>query len=700
LNCPSTNSPFRFGVVLWSAIFWALCLAPYGAAQAKRIALVIGNDQYRHVAPLEKAGNDALAMGRELQAAGFEVRQYRDLDFKAMVRAVTGMVGSISGGDEVVIFFAGHGVQTRGGAYLLPTDIEATNEAEVERTSYSLEDLSAALAQAKPAFSLVIIDACRDNPLRSKTSSERAIGASRGLNPVDPPKGQIVIYSAGRGQQALDRLGNNDKNPNGVFTREFIARMKRPGVRIQDLVDEVGEAVEKLARTVNHDQSPAIYNQARGSFYFFAPSVVINQPAPAAPPPPPTNTGFSVQQLEERFWDGTVIVGNDAAFQAYLKAYPQGRYADLAKAKLSPGATQGASPSSTPPLASGSAVRAQPRSENAPISAPTNDAKTVEPGWSRINGRYLGKGDEVFDEKTRLVWKRCAEGMKWTGEACEGTALRLGAGAAFVRAQNIAKEAGIGWRLPDREELITLVDKSAVSAKINSSVFPGTPAFFFWIANPSAQFFAIERTSALNFDNGFDALMANSSPMHVRLVRTYTGNATVSQNEIGPSARPDIQAGKWLGPLAKPSEVSESLDWIKINGRFLAKGDEVLDQSTKLIWKRCPEGMRWTGESCEGTVQRYGWSRAALRAQEISKAEGLPWTLPEADDLKALVERSAGPVKIDTKAFPGTPAYYFWSANPFPSAVIKTATAINFEDGIGSSFSDSSLMHVRLVRRQ
>jgi uncharacterized caspase-like protein len=506
-------------------VFLGLCITLAGAAHAKRIALVIGNDQYRHVAPLEKAGNDAVAMGRELQAAGFEVRQYRDLDFKAMVRAITGMVGSISGGDEVIIFFAGHGVQTRGGAYLLPTDIEATNEAEVERTSYSLEDLSAALSQAKPAFSLVIIDACRDNPLRSKTSSERAIGASRGLNPVDPPKGQIVIYSAGRGQQALDRLGNNDKNPNGVFTREFVARMKRPGVRIQDLVDEVSEAVEKLARTVNHDQTPAIYNQARGSFYFFAPNVVISQPTPAAAPPQTTHTAMSAQQLEEKFWDATVLVGNEAAFQAYLKSYPQGRYADLANARITPVAVQGAAPASSATAATSNTSKAMPRSENSLSGVPTIELNPVDPGWSRINGRFLTKGDEVFDEKTRLVWKRCAEGMRWSGRACEGVALRLGWSTALAKSQEIARAEGINWRLPERDELMSLVDRSVSSAKLDPSAFPATPAFFFWTTTQlwpgSAVSIAI---TAVNFENGYDGQMATSSPMHIRLVRTYTGN--------------------------------------------------------------------------------------------------------------------------------------------------------------------------------
>ena len=78
----------------------------------------------------------------------------------------------------------------------------------------------------------------------------------------------MVVYSASRGQQALDRLGENDPNPNGVFTREFIARMKKPGIKIEDLMKEVQDSVETLAKTVSHEQRPAVYNEARGNFYF------------------------------------------------------------------------------------------------------------------------------------------------------------------------------------------------------------------------------------------------------------------------------------------------------------------------------------------------------------------------------------------------------------------------------------------------
>ena len=238
-------------------------------AFAKRLALVIGNDNYTTVIvpKLKKAGNDATAMAAELRNSGFEVSLHKDLTFRAMVKAVDSFTSSITGGDEVVVFFAGHGVQLKSGNYLLPTDIEPDSAAEVEKTAYSLDDLKDKLSDAKPAFSLVIADACRA-PLEGKG---RAISGGRGLSPVEPAKGQMVVYSASRGQEALDRLSNADTNPNSVFTREFIVRMKQPGVRIEDIVREVQDAVEQLAKTVKHEQRPALYNEARGNFYFYAP---------------------------------------------------------------------------------------------------------------------------------------------------------------------------------------------------------------------------------------------------------------------------------------------------------------------------------------------------------------------------------------------------------------------------------------------
>lgn len=114
----------------------------------KRIALVIGNDAYQKIRSLKKAGNDAAAMARELKAAGFEVLLHKDLNYRGMVRAVETFSNSITGGDQVVVFFAGHGVQIKSRSYLLPVDIEASSESEIEKTSYGLADLTEKLSEA------------------------------------------------------------------------------------------------------------------------------------------------------------------------------------------------------------------------------------------------------------------------------------------------------------------------------------------------------------------------------------------------------------------------------------------------------------------------------------------------------------------------------------------------------------------------
>jgi uncharacterized caspase-like protein len=119
------------------------------------------------------------------------------------------------------VFFAGHGVQLRTGSHLLPVDIEASSESEVEKTLYALNDLMDKLSDAKAAFSLVMVDACRDNPLKSNGRSQ---GSTRGLLPPDPPKGQMVVCSASKGQQALDRLSDKDNNTNGVFSKTAASR--------------------------------------------------------------------------------------------------------------------------------------------------------------------------------------------------------------------------------------------------------------------------------------------------------------------------------------------------------------------------------------------------------------------------------------------------------------------------------------------
>lgn len=333
---------------LAAALLMFLALVSAAAhAQGKpprRMALVIGNDAYQNVAKLQKAGNDANAMARELKSAGFDVTLARDLNYRGMVRAVEAFSGKLAGGDQVVVFFAGHGVQVRSGSYLLPVDIEAVNESEIEKTAYGLNDLLEKLADARAAYTLVVVDACRDNPLRS---NGRSIGGTRGLAAPEPPKGQVVVYSASRGQQALDSLGAKDANPNGVFTREFISRMRQPGLRIEEVVRQVQDSVEALAQTVKHEQRPAIYNEARGNFYFVppaagqvvavapatapaAPSAAVAPPVPLAPAAPAADDG--TEALKRAAAGGDAVAMLALGDQAPDRAEADGWYRKAAAA--------------------------------------------------------------------------------------------------------------------------------------------------------------------------------------------------------------------------------------------------------------------------------------------------------------------------------------------------------------------------------
>ena len=120
------------------------------------------------------------------------------------------------------------------------------------------------MSDKKAKFTLAMIDACRDNPFKT---AGRAIGG-RGMAPTTAATGQMVVFSAGTGQQALDRLGNNDRDKNGVFTRTFLKEMQKSGTSIDRIVKNVRNEVAELAKSVGHEQVPAIYDQVLGEFYF------------------------------------------------------------------------------------------------------------------------------------------------------------------------------------------------------------------------------------------------------------------------------------------------------------------------------------------------------------------------------------------------------------------------------------------------
>ena len=233
-------------------------------SNSNRRALVIGNDSYKQITKLLNAREDAKAVAESLEQVGYMVTLKLDLTEKEMKSALRVFKSQINGGEEVVIFYAGHGVQLGSSNYLLPTDIAGENEEQIKDEAIQLQRILDDMTEKKAKLTLVMLDACRDNPFKV---AGRNIGG-RGLAPTTAANGQMVIFSAGTGQQALDRLGPNDKNKNGVFTRVLIKEMKIAGVSIDKLIRNVRTQVVSLAQSIGHEQVPAIYDQVVGDFYF------------------------------------------------------------------------------------------------------------------------------------------------------------------------------------------------------------------------------------------------------------------------------------------------------------------------------------------------------------------------------------------------------------------------------------------------
>ena len=236
------------------------------SSNAGRKALVIGNKGYKYISPLVTSMDDARSVADQWKRYGYSVTLVLDANEREMKGAIRQFASQVQGGDEVAIFYAGHGVQIGNTNYLIPVDVNGESEAQIRDEAVPLHRLLDDLNERKARFTLAVIDACRDNPF--KTAS-RSIGAgTRGLASTTAATGQMLIFSAGAGQKALDHLGPNDKSKNGVFTRVFLDQMRKTKGPVDKVLKDTRVQVVRLAQSVGHEQVPAIYDQVVGEFFF------------------------------------------------------------------------------------------------------------------------------------------------------------------------------------------------------------------------------------------------------------------------------------------------------------------------------------------------------------------------------------------------------------------------------------------------
>lgn len=309
------------------------------AVLAARRALVIGNDSYLHVAGLRNARNDARTVAAELEAAGFQVTRVLDGSRRSMNEAVDGFLRRVQRGDEVAFYFSGHGSQPpQTGPFLLPTDIEVSSERAIQRDGLSLEWVVDELGQ-RARFSLVIVDACRDDPFR-KAQAGRSLAPGSSLSRIEPPKGTLVIMAASKGQQALDRLADNDPVANGVFTRELVKQMRVVGLSVSEMLKRVRANVERAAQSVHHAQRPALIDESSSEFYFYPPrpGSTVGTAPPADPSPAPVLAALPsssyAPQREFEAWYRAAASDDKASLEAFLRDSPRSRYALHARRRL------------------------------------------------------------------------------------------------------------------------------------------------------------------------------------------------------------------------------------------------------------------------------------------------------------------------------------------------------------------------------
>src|SRR5438128_304654 len=277
----------------------ALLLLPVAPALAeKRVAITIGIDAYDNLAinqQLRKAVNDSRAVGAALSSVGFEVISGENVPRVEFNRIWQRFLNRIEPGDTVSVFFAGHGIEIGGSNFLLARDVPRATAGEDEflkSETIALSRLLEDLRNRQPMMSVVIVDACRSNPFQQ--AGGRSVGGSRGLARIEAPEGTFVMFSAGTGEAALDRLGDNDREANSVYTRKLIPLLTQPGLSLPDLAQEVRRQVRDLASTVRHRQTPAYYDEVVGRFCLAScgadrkplPQVAVATPGASLPPPP------------------------------------------------------------------------------------------------------------------------------------------------------------------------------------------------------------------------------------------------------------------------------------------------------------------------------------------------------------------------------------------------------------------------------
>jgi len=238
----------------------ALAACTGSALAAKRVALIVGNSNYENLSPLGNPGRDAARMGELLAASGFEVMACDkdrpgcfDLDRGGMLDALEDFRDRAEGADVALVFYAGHGMQTAEGNVLAPTDIEISCQDWRARRAVLLDDVLEAMSGASEK--IVILDACRNDPLKAQQCLQRGARPLSFGSIAVPSSTQrfLLVTSTQNGQVAQDGpAGGHSPFAEALFQ----AMEEEPGLRFDQMFDRVTKRVVERTSAANFTQVP------------------------------------------------------------------------------------------------------------------------------------------------------------------------------------------------------------------------------------------------------------------------------------------------------------------------------------------------------------------------------------------------------------------------------------------------------------
>lgn len=258
-------------VRLLSVICCAVVSVHAMPAEARRVALVIGNADYK-IGPLQNSVNDATAVAGALDKLGFDkIILRKNLGFDGFRAALLEMARESAGADLGVVFFARHGTEVNGRNFLIPVDATLPTAGHLDLEAVPLDAVLNQLGGVTK-LKLVILDACRNN-LFPLAGGKRSV--SRGLSRIEPEDNTLVVYAAKDGTTADDGKGRHSP-----FTDAFLKHLVKQGLDVRRLF---GYVRDDVMVTTNRRQQPHLYGTLGGSEIFLYPPSAAPAPSVATP---------------------------------------------------------------------------------------------------------------------------------------------------------------------------------------------------------------------------------------------------------------------------------------------------------------------------------------------------------------------------------------------------------------------------------